>query len=416
MPKPSVSKINYFFTNLNLIIILVGYPLFTSIFIPLIGNVEGSSQIVTIPFRIFSLGITLIVLALNIKSSIKFPIALKLFIFFWFLLLIRMFYDLEVRTDYFIFDADKQRVWLIAIFVCFIPMISLIKSFKSIDFNFCLKYVYASVIIILLISFFYSLKVTELDDRASGNIAFDTISFGQFAVLAVIISIYKFLTDKVSNHLIKIGYLLTAILGIFIALKSGSRGPLVALFGVLIFWYSFKFKNNLKVYLFFGVSILITILSFSLILYIIGLISPLTAFRIKEGLSGDDMSVMARQESYAWFVNKILESPIVGSQFARFGNGEYPGYAHNILLDILLGFGILGLLLFLYIIIKALKNIRVNLINNQHYWIGLILLQSFILSLTSGAYYSNPILNCCIVLTLLISYKTGIKKAEDLKF
>jgi len=416
VPKPSVSKINYFFTNLNLIIILVGYPLFTSIFIPLIGNVEGSSQIVTIPFRIFSLGITLIVLALNIKSSIKFPIALKLFIFFWFLLLIRMFYDLEVRTDYFIFDADKQRVWLIAIFVCFIPMISLIKSFKSIDFNFCLKYVYASVIIILLISFFYSLKVTELDDRASGNIAFDTISFGQFAVLAVIISIYKFLTDKVSNHLIKIGYLLTAILGIFIALKSGSRGPLVALFGVLIFWYSFKFKNNLKVYLFFGVSILITILSFSLILYIIGLISPLTAFRIKEGLSGDDMSVMARQESYAWFVNKILESPIVGSQFARFGNGEYPGYAHNILLDILLGFGILGLLLFLYIIIKALKNIRVNLINNQHYWIGLILLQSFILSLTSGAYYSNPILNCCIVLTLLISYKTGIKKAEDLKF
>lgn len=414
MPKLSVSKINYFFTNLNLIIILVGYPLFTSIFIPLIGNVEGSSQIVTIPFRIFSLGLTLIALLLNIKSSIKFPIALKLFIFFWFLLLIRMFYDLEVRIDYFIFDADKQRVWLIAIFVCFIPMISLIKSFKAIDFNFCLKYVYSSVIIILLISFFYSLKGAEINERASGNIAFDTISFGQFAVLAVIISIYKFLTDKVSNHLIKIGYLLTAILGIFIALKSGSRGPLVALFGVLIFWYSFKFKNNLKVYLFFGVSILITFLSFNLILYIIGLISPITAFRIKEGLSGDDMSVIARQESYEWFLNTIIENPLIGSQFARLENGQYPGYAHNILLDILLGFGIIGLLLFLYVIKKAIRNIRINFILNRHYWIGLIMLQSFILSLTSGAYYSNPILNCSIVLTLLISYNTGLKKGEIL--
>lgn len=412
MSKLSVYKINYFFTNLNVVVILIGYPLFTSIFIPLIGNIEGSSQIVTIPFRIFSLGITLIVLGLNIKSSLKLPITVKLFILFWLLLFVRMFYDLELREDYFIYAADKERVWQIAVFVCFIPMISLVKSFGAINFDLCLKYIYLAIIIILLISFFYSLNDTEVGERASGNIAFDTISFGQFAVLAVIISIYKYFTNKVNSTLTKTVYLLTAALGLFIALKSGSRGPLVALFVVLIFWYSFKFKSIIKGYVFLSLSILVTILSFRFILYIIGLISPVTAFRINEGLSGDDLSVIARQESYAWFFNKILESPIIGSQFARLRNGQYPGYAHSIILDVLLGFGVLGLLLFLYIIIKALKNIRINLILNRHYWIGLVMLQSFILSLTSGAFYSNQTLNCSLVLTLLMSYKMGFKQGK----
>jgi O-antigen ligase len=174
-----------------------------------------------------------------------------------------------------------------------------------------------------LISFFYSLKDTNSDERASGNIAFDAISFGQFAVLSVIISIYRIFTEKQSKTLIKIGYLLAACLGMYVALKSGSRGPLLALFGVLFLWYSFKIKKIFNIYLYFCVLILIVFLFSGFILKLLVYISPVAAFRINEGINGDDLSVIARQESYAWFFTAILENPIFGSQFARLRNGEF---------------------------------------------------------------------------------------------
>lgn len=78
----SNSKLNYFFSNLNVLVILTGYPLVTTIFIPMFGSVEGSTQLVTIPFRLVSLIITIITLVLNYNKSTKYSLALKLFIFF----------------------------------------------------------------------------------------------------------------------------------------------------------------------------------------------------------------------------------------------------------------------------------------------------------------------------------------------
>lgn len=409
MAQLSVSKINYFFSNLNFIIILFGYPFIVSIFIPLTGNIEGSSQVITIPFRIFSLGITLITLFLNIRNTIKYPFHLKLFFFFWILVLIRIFYDFEIRTDYFVLPQFKDQVWIMAILICFIPMISLVKSFKMIDHNVSLKYIYWMLNLILIISFFNSIIRISSEERAQGNIALDEISFGQAGISTVILSIYLLITQKNTNLYIKMLYVLSLIFGLFIALRTGSKGPLLALLVVLFFWYSFKERSIIKGWVKFGFLISMTVILQSVIFFFISITSPVAAFRINEALSGDDMSVRARQESYAWFFDKIIENPLFGGQFARLGYGDYPGYAHNILLDVLLGFGIIGLFLFLVIILKAIKNIRVNLFSNHQYWIGLIMLQFFVLSMTSGAYYADPVLNCSIVLTLLIYDRRIIK-------
>ena len=86
MLNPSSSKVNFFFSNFNVILILAGYPFVTTIFIPLFG--ESSTQLVTIPFRLFSLIITTITLIINFKKSIKYSLALKLFILFWFFLIV----------------------------------------------------------------------------------------------------------------------------------------------------------------------------------------------------------------------------------------------------------------------------------------------------------------------------------------
>lgn len=365
------------------------------------GNFEGTSRLITIPFRILALGITLTTLLLNIKKKNEYPLALKLFFLFWVILLFRMFYDLELRTEYFIPDAFKQQVWLFAIGICFIPMVSLAKSYSKIDFNFCLKYIYFACCVILVVSFFTTIKSTPTEERLDGNIALDSISFGQAAITATIISIYRLITEKNISKFSKIGLIFFSFLGVYVALRSGSRSPLLALAIVLLFWFSFKNLKLSKGFLIFLSIISLLVFLKKFIVQIIGVISPITAFRLNEGMSGNDLSMLNRQESYLWFINKILENPIWGSQFARLSNGEYPGYAHNIFLDILLGLGLVGLVLFLYIIIKAMSSLRTNIIEKNNFWIGLLMIQFFIPSLTSGAFYSDPLLNGTIVLTLL---------------
>lgn len=409
MSKLSIKKINYFFSNLNVVVILVGYPLIVSIFIPLTGGIEGSSQVITIPFRIVSLGITLIALFLNIRNTVKFPVYLKLFFFFWTLVLIRIFSDFEIRTDYYVLTEDKNQIWIMAIIFCFIPMISLAKSFKIIDFNLCLKYIYWSLNLVLIIFFLSSIGGTSSEDRAKGNLALDEISFAQSAISTVILSIYLLVSKKNTRLLTKTVYIISIILGFYVALRTGSKGPLVAFFVVLFFWYSFKDKSYVWGWLKFISLISMTFILQSVILFIISIVSPLTFLRIDEALNGKDMSVRAREESYNWFLDNILEDPLFGSHFARLGYWEYPGYAHNILLDISLGFGLFGLVLFLSIIFKAIRNLRYNLISNHQFWIGLIMLQFLVLSMTSGSYYSDPVLNCSIVLSLLMHDKRIIK-------
>tara|TARA_B110000879_G_C11150612_1_gene504409 strand:- start:1230 stop:2198 length:969 start_codon:yes stop_codon:yes gene_type:complete len=312
-----------------------------------------------------------------------------------------MFYDLEIRTDVNIPVAYSRQVWIFAVLLCFIPMISLVKSIKVIDFDFCLKYIYRVFFIILVISYLTSVRDAPLEERIDGNLALNTISYGLVACSASIISIYL-LINKNNNLLKKIIYVFSFVLGIYVAIRSGSKGPILGLILIFFLWYAFKLQSKTVGYFLFGGLLFILFVLKAFLIQIIGLFSPVLAFRFLEALSGNDMSSIQRQESYLWFYNEIIESPVIGSQFARLQNGEFPGYAHNIFLDIMLGSGIIGLVVFLYVISKLLGILHFNINNKKTFWIALIMMQSLMLSLTSGAYYQDPLLNCSIVLTLLL--------------
>jgi len=399
--KPG-SKINYYLSNLNVANIIIGYTFTVSLIMPLIGNQEGASRIVTLPYRGLSLVLSLLVLFLNIKAKVKLSTPIKLFFLFWVAVLVRMFYDLEVRTDYYVLDVYKQKVWLMAVAGCFIPMISLYKSIKIIDFNYCFKLLYVGCIIILIPSFLFSLADTNESQRVAGNEALDAISFAAIGITMSLLSVYKIVNSiKLSFFKRSFNFILVA-LGLYIALRTGSRGPILGFGLILFFWYAYSKKNGTITFSFFLLAIYI---SRFLFIKILAFFSPLTAMRINEALSGQDMSMNAREESYTWFLERIYDYPLIGSQFARLVNGHYPGYAHSIILDILLGFGVIGLSVFIYVIIKTFKSFTKSLTIKNNQWVGLIMMQYFLLALTSGAYYSNPILNCTIVLTLLVSVK-----------
>ena len=393
------NKLNFYVTNLNLVNIIIGYTFVVSLLMPFTSNQIVASQIITIPYRAFSLFLSLFVLLINLKSKIKLTFPVLLFFLFWFIVLLRMFYDMEVRSDFFVQSNDKIKIWLIAVAGCFIPMISIYKSFKIINFDYSLKLLFAGCVIILIPSLLFSIQKLDEGYRETGNSALDPITFAMSGVTLSLLIIYKIIEGKIKNKFSYVLNLIYCFLGLFLALKTGSRGPIVSFFIIIFIWYSIKKKKGIFFYSFFSILFFLLI---NQLVTLISVISPLLGNRFSEGLSGDDMSLLARQETYAWFIDMILESPILGSQFARLGNGTYPGYAHNLFLDILLGFGIIGLAVFLYCVYRGFYNFKIKMKHNQVYWIGLIMLQFFLLSLTSGAFYSDPPLNCLILLTLLL--------------
>ena len=393
-------KLNFYITNLNLVNIIIGYTFFISLLMPFTSNQIDASQTITIPYRAFSLFLSLFVILINLKSKSKLTFPVFLFFLFWIIVLFRMFYDLEVRSDFYVQFKDKNKIWLIAVAACFIPMISIYKSFKFIDFDYSLKLLFACCVIILIPSLLFSLQKLDEGYRDTGNSALDPITFAMSGVTLSLLSIYKIIEGKIKNKFRGVLNLIYCFLGLFLALKTGSRGPIVGFFIIIFIWYSIKKKKGIFFYSFFSILFFLLINQF---ITLISFVSPLLGKRFSEGLSGDDMSLLARQETYVWFINQIFEYPILGSQFARLGNGTYPGYAHSLFLDILLGFGIIGLAVFLYCVYKGFYNFRIKMKHNQVYWIGLIMLQFFLLSLTSGAFYSDPPLNCLILLTLLFS-------------
>ena len=126
-------RFNYYISNLNVVNIIIGYVFCVSLLVPVLGTQTGASQLITIPYRGFSLFLSLLVIILNLKSRVKLTYPVLIFFLFWIVVLIRMFYDLEIRTDFYVLQSDKSKVWLIAIAGCFVPMISLFKSIKIID-------------------------------------------------------------------------------------------------------------------------------------------------------------------------------------------------------------------------------------------------------------------------------------------
>ena len=93
-------SINIFLSTLNFILFFVGYELIVSIFIPASLTEASASQIITIPYRGMALFISLLVILINFRIKlINIPSGLKMLLFFWIILIIRMFYDIFIDTE-----------------------------------------------------------------------------------------------------------------------------------------------------------------------------------------------------------------------------------------------------------------------------------------------------------------------------
>ncbi|HIZ05002.1 MAG TPA: O-antigen ligase family protein [Candidatus Phocaeicola gallistercoris] len=388
-------------STLNLVLILFGYQLCATIFSLFITNVTGT-QIVTVPYRILTLGLAVFLIFVSRFSYKKSTIANLLWLY-WLIIIARLIIDFYLQSSFYINPEGKTRVVFYVFCITLPSVIAYYKTWDKVDYNKALQWSVVALIIIAVFNLLFNKSMLNdtVIGRISGGLALNTIAFGQCGTSLALIAVYFILFRKDVHKYIFWAILL---LGVFIMLRAGSRGPVFTFLIILVLLLSMKTKK-----MFF---VLLGLIVFSLLIYlfqdalldIIENISFTLYKRIINTIENGDLS--GRDVIYTKVINSWLENPLIGSQFTYYYK-NYPVYSHNIVLDAALQGGILGvmiLLSFFFTVFKA--QYYSSIYNKKMTWLVILSLQNYIGSLSSGSFYQNSILSVGVLAISLLGLNT----------
>ena len=106
-------------------------------------------------------------------------------------------------------------------------------------------------------------------------------------------------------------------------------------------------------------------------------------------------------------------SPVTGDRFAIIhADGKFI-YSHNMLLDALMGTGIIGGLVFAAMYVSSITDsYRIAKHDLSYLWIVLILIQHITAGMTSSAFYLKPVITALIIFVSLSSAERVEAEAE----
>lgn len=393
------SKINIFFSTLNLLLCVAGYQFVTSIFSFVIPDPE-SSQILTIPYHGFQLAICLITIFINRKNSYNLHNVSKWLFVFWGFLLLRFFYDMYIRSDIFIDSGTKVMHLMYMIPKTLFEMYAVMKSYKYIDFKKLLTFTYLFFIVACICTFFSNEVFQSVtNERASANSALNTIDSGHMGLTTLILSIYL-LFYKNTKLWIRICIIVMAFFAIIVFLRSGSRGPIFAFIGCVTIWLLSSSKNQKKSFFVFFVVLIIGYSLFDSLYSMLENIAP-NLFNRFEAYSSVGQ-IDTRIVNYNYAIQTFLDNPVFGKDFAEYFTPTTMIYSHNMVLDAFMQLGLMGGLVFIYILIKTVLRIMEIIKLKLHYsWLGLILIQNIMRCMLSSSFYFTPIISILIILIFL---------------
>lgn len=231
--------------------------------------------------------------------------------------------------------------------------------------------------------------VGEYATQRSGFLALNSISYGCFGGHLLILACYKLFTCR--SPIWKLLSIIPIVLGAYILLRAGSRGPILSLFVSYFVWIfvGTRFLILGIVLSIFG--LLILYIYFEQILDLVHIISPVMATRISNSVYNMDSS--GRDVLFSDYINGIFENPITGMHL------DMISYSHNACLDGFVMFGVLfGWIVFAIILLAFIKASWGIKIRMQHYWISLVLIDQLVGAQLSGAFGTNAIAWCLIVI------------------
>lgn len=375
-------------STFNFVLFFIGFDLVTSLYSLFIPNIAEVSQSITIPYRAFSLFIALIVILFSYRNKIESNIGITLLAIYLTLLIIRLFYDFEMRTDVYIESGKKIQLRLIIIQML-ITTIAISKSYRDIDLSTSFKWIYLCYTIIIIVNFLsvqeFSFYANDIEQQVSSGVR-NTIDTGYNAAIYLLLSVY-FFRSKDFNKQLKILNLPILFCAVIILLRAGSRGPLLAVMVALILVLILQRKNPLII-------ILVTILLifgffflFDEILELISKISPVMTNRIRYTLEeGDNLRISYFMEG----INGFYTHPFTGSQILLYRQDGMPTYPHQLIIEAFMSTGIIGGLSIIGILYLGIKNTIYNLHHFfSNYWIELILITYLTRALTAGSIFGS---------------------------
>tara|TARA_B100000787_G_scaffold169710_1_gene161892 strand:- start:4902 stop:6185 length:1284 start_codon:yes stop_codon:yes gene_type:complete len=401
--KISLSQSRYILANINIILLLVGYTLFTALFFGVTGNLDlEKTRGLSILYRAFALLIALLTILLNLKKPFLKNQNIKLYFFLWFLFSIRIIYDLFIRSSE-VSPANTIYFFQFIFGGILLPTIAVFMSYRNLN----LKLIYYSVFFILILVVFkgviINIVLTSVGlGRAQMNLAQSTLTFGSFGGILALLS-YSLLVAKKGMLKVKFLAFSTFCLGMLAVGIAGSRGPLFGVFfTILITFFS---KNILTSIKFSFLIIIIGIVFGEVLLDLIESNLPIFYDRIYNTIVNSSLG--GRESVFEQAIDQIFSNPLLGDWFLL-DRSDTSSIAHNAFLQAAMCLGILGGILNVYIYYvlfqKSIKIIQTSTIYS--FW-GYATLFYMIYSLTTGgSIYIKSDFNFAFLILLLISSKT----------
>jgi O-antigen ligase len=189
----------------------------------------------------------------------------------------------------------------------------------------------------------------------------ESLNIPDYLIISEILGAFILLNHSRNGKLI----LLLKLIALFYMIMLGGRGPIIFLAIIYIFYYLFRTKLT------FQKIILVVIIPFlfisSLSLFQEWEFSKIMFYRVSTLIEGDAFE--SRGELIQISTAIIKEKFLFGTGYGGFGmaafGSDFRAYPHNIILEIFVETGIVGLLLILFFVVYFFARIFVRLNNNK---------------------------------------------------
>jgi O-antigen ligase len=364
-----------------------------------------NSRIITVPFRAVILSLSIVIMLYNVftKHSNRFGKTEFFFIAFW------VFYSIKAVISFKMYAFSEPmalletEVYLRIIGITFIPALAVLTiQEKDVDYALFLNYVYYILFFILLLNAVVGIEYNN-NGRSSGFMSMYSISFGHLGVSLALLSIYRLLHEVRARN-VQVLFFLGSLLGLYILYASGTRSPLIAF--ILCLCFMLYLKNKFKYLGLFLLSLCIGIISLFYFRPHYNAVDNSSSFfsRVTNMIVSGDSS--GRGGLYQQGIKIFTENPIFGGRILYF-DGMYP---HTIFIEILMATGVVGLALYLgffkncVIYLLELKKIKEK--RAPVFWVSILWLQYFVLSLLSYNLHSSPEIWYLTAMILVLGKKT----------
>lgn len=399
-----------FLCTLNFVVAILGYSIAMALLSPLGVDADissGGNRFFTWPYRAFALAVGVwTLISVRSRPLPKADWRMVLFAFFWVLYLFRAFYDLEVRTDL-VTERTMQpffglQTWNSILFSTLVPILGILKSLDLIDFRRAANWIFYVGGVALFASLFSVQKVAaaswtgEISGRTNASAMLNTIAFGHLGLSVAAVSFYKLAGGGNTRFFVRILGVLLMLLGAYVVLRAGSRGPVLCAFVMAFFYALSRSRYSVLGVGLAGIFAGVVYFFMPQILKIIQGISPVMANRLELTFYEGDTS--GRDNLFAYYWEQICDSPLTGVHL------DLIGYTHNACYDGLMMFGFaFGWIILALALIGYAAYYRVLKLRMPNWWVALLAIQALTACQTSGTFGGNGFVQClwvvCVVWT-----------------